>query len=425
MILPEKKFFPSLFYLMFIFTSICLSSRAYAAQEFYPFLAEVTADDVHIRAGQSENFESLQKVSKKDELIVLDKSYSWYKIELPPQSKSYVAEEFVLKAQGNKGIITANRLNIRGGPGSRYTVLGQLTEGEEVEILGQEDGWFQIRPVKNMYGWVNDAFLNFKSKDVEAYRRKNHMLTIAVAKVPVSEKAPVLLPPPVPAPEKVEEKILPKQERVIQKEDISDLRKKIVEAMQEEESPEAKTKIIVKKNEPAEAEIKEKKVVKTEAPKIENTKKVVVKEEKKEKKTSRKEAKKEVKKEVKEEAKKESPKEVKKDVKKEEVVKKVEPPVDRTLVVWDEFKKLKKVKKNDLEYVSVKGYIQPQNEMDSKDVKYKFLINEKPVFYIQGFKHILEEFVNFQVELEGSVVTETQIKETYPIVEIHRIQLVL
>ncbi len=351
-----KKFNLSLFITLqaLIITILCLSSRAFSSQEFYPFLAEVTADNVHIRSGQSENFESLLKVNKKDELVVRDKSYSWYKIELPPQSKSYISGEFVLIAKEGKGIIVANRLNIRSGPGDQYTVLGQLNEGEEVDIIDQKDEWIQIKPVKNTYGWINEKYISFKSKDVEDYQKKKDLADVKIVKASI--------------PNSVSEK---KEIKIIENK-IKD--EKNLEAKREQTVKESAQMVVhvnggsdQKKEEPKEP----KGLVLNKAEKAQDVQK------------------------------------------------------DETIEVWDAFNKIKKVPKNAMEYVVVKGYLRPQKEIDSKEIKYKFLVGGKTVFYVQGFKHILEEFVNFQVELEGVVITEKQTKQTYPLVEVQRIQLVL
>lgn len=47
-------------------------------------------------------------------------------------------------SQTMRYVITANNLNVRSGPGGDRAILGQLSRGTEVEILGVEDGWCRI-----------------------------------------------------------------------------------------------------------------------------------------------------------------------------------------------------------------------------------------------------------------------------------------
>ena len=151
---------------------ICLGlgGLVYAEQETFPFLAEVTGDQVNVRAGQSANFERVCQLNKGDEVVVVEKGYSWYKIQLPPASKSFVSRNHVQYLGQNAGGIISDRVNIRAGAGIHHTVLGQLAKGEQVFIEGELDEWYCIRPVAESYGWVADQFLAFKSNDVTGYR---------------------------------------------------------------------------------------------------------------------------------------------------------------------------------------------------------------------------------------------------------------
>lgn len=153
---------------------LCLSLSLYgpygdvlcAEQEFFPFLAEVTGDQVNVRAGQSANFERLHQLNKGDEVIVVDKEYSWYKIQLPSRAKSFVYKNYIQYLGQNAGGVNADHVNIRAGAGVHFTILGQLTKGEQIYIQEELDEWYRIQPVVKSYGWVADQFLVFKSRDV-------------------------------------------------------------------------------------------------------------------------------------------------------------------------------------------------------------------------------------------------------------------
>ena len=57
--------------------------------------------------------------------------------------------------------VTGNRVNMRGGPGTSFTVVGKLTRGQEVEILADPgDGWVRLRPLDGgSEGWMADFLL--------------------------------------------------------------------------------------------------------------------------------------------------------------------------------------------------------------------------------------------------------------------------
>lgn len=343
---------------------ICLCTGVRAAQEFYPFLGKITGDRVHVRSGRSENFESLLKMQAGDEVVVVDKSYSWYKIELPLKAKSYVAQDYVLMARDDQGIITANRLNIRSGPGPRHNVIGQLNEGDEVVVMDKEDGWLRIRPVPKTYGWIAEEYVNFQSKDVDPYRRQ-----IKIARARARTKPSV----------KVKGPIRPVVESTTTQtdDDITDLEKRLQAALspqtegsrQGAQAKQASTRPAESKAEPhAEPDASP---VSAEKPQP------------------------------------------------------ATPAEIEQRKIWARFKEIPKETKDDAAYVSVKGYIQPQKAIASKEIQYKFLIDGETAFYIKGFKHILEDFLNFKVQLDGAVSGDTPAARSYPVVEIHKIQLIL
>ncbi|WP_299142530.1 SH3 domain-containing protein [uncultured Tateyamaria sp.] len=58
--------------------------------------------------------------------------------------------------------VTGNRVNVRGGPGTGYSIVSRLTRGAEVEILQDPgEGWVKMRPVTGgPVGWMADFLLS-------------------------------------------------------------------------------------------------------------------------------------------------------------------------------------------------------------------------------------------------------------------------
>lgn len=152
------------------FVLLVSPSTSHAQQEFFPFVGQLNEDSINIRAGQSTNFEKLGKLKLDEQVVVVDKSYSWYKIRLPKHAKSFISQDFINIVATNVGEITGKRVNIRGGAGLNFTVLGQLEKGTRVSIVKLlDDGWVQIQPMDDSYGWVADKFLKFVSSDVSQF----------------------------------------------------------------------------------------------------------------------------------------------------------------------------------------------------------------------------------------------------------------
>jgi len=59
-------------------------------------------------------------------------------------------------------IVNADNANVRGGPGTNFGVVSQLSSGAQVEVLDEPgNGWVQMRPVDGgPAGWIADFLLN-------------------------------------------------------------------------------------------------------------------------------------------------------------------------------------------------------------------------------------------------------------------------
>ena len=57
-------------------------------------------------------------------------------------------------------VVTGDRVNLRGGPGTSNPVVGQVTLGMEAEVLSDRDGWYEIRLADGSgTGWISGKFL--------------------------------------------------------------------------------------------------------------------------------------------------------------------------------------------------------------------------------------------------------------------------
>jgi len=155
---------------------ILLCVDCYAVDEIeatyeLPFVGSITADDVHMRAGNHTNFESLGKLSKEAKVLIVERSFNWYKIELPAAAACFVSKNFIEK-QGIKGVVIADRLNVRARPAPESNIIGQLHKDEEALIVRELDEWYQIRPSGGCFAWVFADFVEFSAGSEDYYTEK-------------------------------------------------------------------------------------------------------------------------------------------------------------------------------------------------------------------------------------------------------------
>ena len=59
-------------------------------------------------------------------------------------------------ASQRKGIVAANALNVRSGPGLNYSIRDVIDHGDTVVIVEtNKNGWHKIKLGKDQYGWVS------------------------------------------------------------------------------------------------------------------------------------------------------------------------------------------------------------------------------------------------------------------------------
>jgi len=53
-----------------------------------------------------------------------------------------------------KVLVTAQELNVRTGPGFNHAIAGYVVLGEALQVLGSAPGWFYVKTVSGLQGWV-------------------------------------------------------------------------------------------------------------------------------------------------------------------------------------------------------------------------------------------------------------------------------
>ena len=140
-----------------------------------PGPATVVASNVNVRGQATLKGEVLSRLTKGDQVTVIeevllphsaaDEPSAWAKIILPPSIHAYVNASFINQADGT---VTARRLNMRGGPGENYSVLGRLQRGDVVKSTATKDGWLQIEPPTNAFAFVAAQYLKQEAPAVVA-----------------------------------------------------------------------------------------------------------------------------------------------------------------------------------------------------------------------------------------------------------------
>ena len=114
-------------------------------------LSAAPAENVEIYPSLTESASLSQDIDRVIPSLIQDAS---------PQNAAAVAQ---VSAAGGADIrvVTGSRVNVRGGPGTSYGVVGKLVEGDRVEVLDDSGtGWVRMRPADGgTVGWMADFLL--------------------------------------------------------------------------------------------------------------------------------------------------------------------------------------------------------------------------------------------------------------------------
>jgi uncharacterized protein YgiM (DUF1202 family) len=131
-----------------------------------PGPAIVDANHVNVRGQPKLNSEVIARLSKDQKVTVIteitrnssgpDEPSAWAKIVLPTDVHVWVNSGFIDPASKT---VKPKKLNVRGGPGENFSVLGRLQRGEQVSQVSVKGDWLEIEAPTNAYAFVAAQYL--------------------------------------------------------------------------------------------------------------------------------------------------------------------------------------------------------------------------------------------------------------------------
>src|SRR3954468_19297585 len=123
----------------------------------------IISNAVFIRCGPGENYYPTMKLDKGVKVKVVGAKFDWLKVTPPDGSFCYVARLYVDRhGDGSVGRVNKDSINVRAGStlsALKIGILCELSQGEEVEILGEEQEYFKIKPPAKAYLYINKKFV--------------------------------------------------------------------------------------------------------------------------------------------------------------------------------------------------------------------------------------------------------------------------
>ena len=125
------------------------------------------ASRVNVRGQPTLNSEVVAQLTNGQPVTVIEEVHlknsgpedpsAWAKIALPEGAHVWVHSAFV---DADTKTVSATRLNLRGGPGENYSVLGRIQHGTTINELTTKGHWIEIEPPTGAYAFIAAQYLS-------------------------------------------------------------------------------------------------------------------------------------------------------------------------------------------------------------------------------------------------------------------------
>jgi len=132
----------------------------------FPYVAEITGDNVYVRSGPGTNYYSCGKLNKGNSVEVVSTQFSWSRIVPPAGNFSWISMQYVSTDPNSPtvGIVSGDNVRVYAGsdtvkPLYSTTLQLKLNRGDKVKLLGEgEDNYYKITPPAGVYLWVSTQY---------------------------------------------------------------------------------------------------------------------------------------------------------------------------------------------------------------------------------------------------------------------------
>lgn len=136
---------------------------------------KVIADRVNVRGQASLRSEVITQLREGETVNLLKEielsnpepgePVRWAQIELPANTPVWAARDYIDPATKT---VKADRLNVRGGPGTNFSIVGQLLRGQKVKEIRSVQEWMEIEPPEGATSYVAARFLEATARPGDA-----------------------------------------------------------------------------------------------------------------------------------------------------------------------------------------------------------------------------------------------------------------
>lgn len=120
----------------------------------------ISANRLNVRVRPSTRFTAVASLKRGQEVTLLEKKDGWYRIPVPENTEVWIASPFI------KDGVAITKINMRAGPSVAYASFGTLDTGTKVKIEdSSRENWLRIAPPEGLTAWISADYVFIPSEN--------------------------------------------------------------------------------------------------------------------------------------------------------------------------------------------------------------------------------------------------------------------
>jgi SH3-like domain-containing protein len=117
----------------------------------------VTANKANVRSGPGTNHEILWSAGKYYPVDIIEQSGNWYQIRDFEGDIGWIYQRLLKEIPAV--IVKGTIVNVREGPGTGFGVLFQAEKGVSFKLLNRKKDWLKVQHADGEVGWIHKSLV--------------------------------------------------------------------------------------------------------------------------------------------------------------------------------------------------------------------------------------------------------------------------
>lgn len=128
----------------------------------------VTAYVLNVRTGPDKSYDISFYLNQGEKVNIKGMSNGFYNIVTENKKEGWASAKYIKLQESSVTSIkyTATYLNMRTGPSTSYSIITTLTQGAEVQVISESNGWSKIK-YNSKEGYVSSKYLKLKQNQIQ------------------------------------------------------------------------------------------------------------------------------------------------------------------------------------------------------------------------------------------------------------------